>query len=377
MSNGVLLASLQAFSVKKERCTLQRKGKSYVSVLTEVEEEAVAREVHVTHARIMSESEPEATQRRQSGIAFRDTFIVSKKSSQGSKKNEQETAWELKAPNEGDWTAPSLMTHGLHRFRIRAKLSLHSITIYPVAIVASRAVDPVGSPSSTTIDQDEQSTSTSLTNQEIQSQDPVPQFMAPGLAVQDRVRLMTSLSRVPQGKMLDSLETKQIRHKRTSLPRTGKEAMAILLDQSNGRDKLSLAKGYAQEEGTDFKESFASVARLEAVRIFVAYAAHKSFLIYQIEVKTEFLNGLLKEEKAPRAWYDELSNFLISKGFSKAFSNVEHAECIDTRKSTSGGIQFLGDKTVSRWQEKYCTAILQQRLKGLVMRCLTPAELEF
>ncbi|GJT39099.1 retrovirus-related pol polyprotein from transposon TNT 1-94 [Tanacetum coccineum] len=241
MSNGVLLASLQAFSVKKERCTLQRKGKSYVSVLTEVEEEAVAREVHVTHARIMSESEPEATQRRQSGIAFRDTFIVSKKSSQGSKKNEQETAWELKAPNEGDWTAPSLMTHGLHRFRIRAKLSLHSITIYPVAIVASRAVDPVGSPSSTTIDQDEQSTSTSLTNQEIQSQDPVPQFMAPGLAVQD-------------------------------------------------------PKGYAQEEVTDFEESFALVARLEAVRIFIAYAAHKSFLIYQIEVKTKFLNGPLKEE---------------------------------------------------------------------------------
>ncbi|GKC33907.1 retrovirus-related pol polyprotein from transposon TNT 1-94 [Tanacetum coccineum] len=107
-----------------------------------------------------------------------------------------------------------------------------------------------------------------------------------------------------------------------------------------------LAKGYAQEEGIDFKESFALVARLEAVRIFVAYAAHKSFPIYEMDVKMAFLNGPLKEDvyvvqpdrfvdpdhpdkvyrlrkalyglkQAPRAWYDELSNFLISKGFTK------------------------------------------------------------
>nr|GEV05278.1 hypothetical protein [Tanacetum cinerariifolium] len=56
------------------------------------------------------------------------------------------------------------------------------------------------------------------------------------------------------------------------------------------------AKGYAQEEGIDFEESFASVARLEAVQIFVAYDVHKSFLIYQMDVKTEFLSGPLKEE---------------------------------------------------------------------------------
>ncbi|GJX38533.1 retrovirus-related pol polyprotein from transposon TNT 1-94 [Tanacetum coccineum] len=55
-------------------------------------------------------------------------------------------------------------------------------------------------------------------------------------------------------------------------------------------------KGYAQEEGVDFEESFAPVARLEAVRIFVAHAAHKSFPIYQMDVKMAFLNGPLKEE---------------------------------------------------------------------------------
>nr|GFA38998.1 integrase, catalytic region, zinc finger, CCHC-type, peptidase aspartic, catalytic [Tanacetum cinerariifolium] len=59
---------------------------------------------------------------------------------------------------------------------------------------------------------------------------------------------------------------------------------------------FTIAKGYAQEEGIDFEESFAPVARLEAVQIFIGYAAHKSFPIYQMDVKTAFLNGLLKEE---------------------------------------------------------------------------------
>nr|GEV05633.1 copia protein [Tanacetum cinerariifolium] len=66
-----------------------------------------------------------------------------------------------------------------------------------------------------------------------------------------------------------------------------------------------VAKGYAQKEGIDFEESFAPVAQLEAVRFFIAYAAHISFTA---------LYGL---KQAPRAWYDELSNFLVFKGFSK------------------------------------------------------------
>nr|GEZ97096.1 hypothetical protein [Tanacetum cinerariifolium] len=100
------------------------------------------------------------------------------------------------------------------------------------------------------------------------------------------------------------------------------------------------------DEGVDFEESFAPVARLEAVRLFFAYVAHKSFTVYQMNVKTAFLYGPLKEEvyvnqpdgfvdpyhpdkvyrlkkalyglkQAPRVWYDELSKFLLSKGFSK------------------------------------------------------------
>nr|GFA98469.1 retrovirus-related Pol polyprotein from transposon TNT 1-94 [Tanacetum cinerariifolium] len=117
------------------------------------------------------------------------------------------------------------------------------------------------------------------------------------------------------------------------------------------RNKSRLvAKGYAQKEGVDFEESFAPVAQLEAVRLFIAYAAHKSFTVYQIDVKTTFLYGLVREQvyvnqpdgfvdpyhpdkvyrlkkalyglkQAPMAWYDELSNFLVSKGFSKGSIN--------------------------------------------------------
>nr|GEU84944.1 integrase, catalytic region, zinc finger, CCHC-type, peptidase aspartic, catalytic [Tanacetum cinerariifolium] len=63
------------------------------------------------------------------------------------------------------------------------------------------------------------------------------------------------------------------------------------------RNKSRLvAKGYAQKEGVDFKESFAPVARLKAVRLFIAYATHKPFIVYQMDVKTAFLYGPLKEE---------------------------------------------------------------------------------
>ena len=63
------------------------------------------------------------------------------------------------------------------------------------------------------------------------------------------------------------------------------------------RNKARLvAKGYNQEEGIDFDESFAPVARIEAILLFLAYAAHKSFTVYQMDVKTAFLYGELEEE---------------------------------------------------------------------------------
>ncbi|GKD56075.1 retrovirus-related pol polyprotein from transposon TNT 1-94 [Tanacetum coccineum] len=73
----------------------------------------------------------------------------------------------------------------------------------------------------------------------------------------------------------------------------------VKTDESGGvlKNKARLgAQGFREEEGIDFKESFAPVARIEAIRIFVAYVAHKNMIIYQMEVKMAFLNGELKEE---------------------------------------------------------------------------------
>nr|GEY55277.1 retrovirus-related Pol polyprotein from transposon TNT 1-94 [Tanacetum cinerariifolium] len=68
-------------------------------------------------------------------------------------------------------------------------------------------------------------------------------------------------------------------------------------EQTVIRNKSRLAvRGYRQKEGLDFEESFAPVARMEAIRIFLAYAVHKSFIVFQMDVKTAFLHGSLKED---------------------------------------------------------------------------------
>ncbi|GJR62981.1 retrovirus-related pol polyprotein from transposon TNT 1-94 [Tanacetum coccineum] len=79
-----------------------------------------------------------------------------------------------------------------------------------------------------------------------------------------------------------------------------------------------VARGYCQEEGIDFEESVAPVARLEAIKIFIAYVAYMNMIVYQTDVKTAFLNGILRKEfYALRVWYDLLSLFLLSQKFSK------------------------------------------------------------
>nr|GEV92341.1 hypothetical protein [Tanacetum cinerariifolium] len=95
------------------------------------------------------------------------------------------------------------------------------------------------------------------------------------------------------------------------------------------RNKSRLVvRGYRQEEGIDFKESFAPVARMEAIRIFLAYVANISFTVFQMDVKTAFL-------------YD-----------------ADYAGCKDTFKTTSGEAQFFGEKLVS-WSSKKqdCTTL--------------------
>jgi hypothetical protein len=115
----------------------------------------------------------------------------------------------------------------------------------------------------------------------------------------------------------------------------------------NVKNKARLVcKEYAQVEGRDFDETFSPMARLEAIRMFLAYSCHKNFKVYQMDVKSTFLNGDLEEEvymeqpegfsltdnpnyvcklknalyglkQAPCAWYYRLDKFLQDKGFKK------------------------------------------------------------
>ena len=111
------------------------------------------------------------------------------------------------------------------------------------------------------------------------------------------------------------------------------------------RNKARLvAQGFCQKEGIDYEETFAPVARLKAIRIFLVFAASKGFKVFQMDVKSTFLNGFIEEEvyvkqppsfenpkfpnrvyelkkalyglkHAPRAWYDRLKIFLLAQGF--------------------------------------------------------------
>jgi hypothetical protein len=107
---------------------------------------------------------------------------------------------------------------------------------------------------------------------------------------------------------------------------------------------ILVAQGYTQVEGLDFDETFAPVARLEAIRILLAYATSHNIKLYQMDVKSAFLNGKINElvyvkqppsfedskkpnhvyklskalyglKQAPRAWYERLRDSLVSKGF--------------------------------------------------------------
>ncbi|GKA07270.1 putative ribonuclease H-like domain-containing protein [Tanacetum coccineum] len=113
------------------------------------------------------------------------------------------------------------------------------------------------------------------------------------------------------------------------------------------RNKARLvAQGHTQEEGIDYDEVFAPVARIEAIRMFLAYASYMGFMVYQMDVKSAFLYGQIEEEvyvcqppgfedpdhpdkvykvvkalyglhQAPRAWYDTLANYLLCNGFQR------------------------------------------------------------
>nr|GEU34994.1 retrovirus-related Pol polyprotein from transposon TNT 1-94 [Tanacetum cinerariifolium] len=131
---------------------------------------------------------------------------------------------------------------------------------------------------------------------------------------------------------------------------------------------LQLMNEYNQQEGINYEKTFAPVVRLEAIRIFLAYAAYMGFMVYQMDVKIAFLNGKILEEvyvyqlpgfessefskhvckldkalyglkQALRAWYETLSIFLIQHKFVR-----DYAGCNLDKTSTSGGCEILKGK---------------------------------
>ncbi|GJY92705.1 retrovirus-related pol polyprotein from transposon TNT 1-94, partial [Tanacetum coccineum] len=195
------------------------------------------------------------------------------------------------------------------------------------AVIASEPAVSTGTPSSTTIDQDAPPTSTSQTP---------PKTPLPVITL--------SVEEVDHDIEVAHMDNNPSVEFPIPKPSSKESSAQVKLDEQGGvlKNKARLvAKGYRQEEGIDFEESFALVARLKAIHIFIAFAAHINMVIFQMDMKTAFLNGIVREEiyvsqpdrfvdpenpnhvyklkkalyglkQAPRAWYDLLSSFLLS-----------------------------------------------------------------
>ncbi|GKB13249.1 retrovirus-related pol polyprotein from transposon TNT 1-94 [Tanacetum coccineum] len=197
------------------------------------------------------------------------------------------------------------------------------------AVIALEPVVSTGSPSSTIIDQDAPSISTSQTNQETLSpviplgveeaghdievahmdnnpyvDFPIPELSSKESSTQSYKEALTVSCWI---KAMQE-ELNEFKHLEVweLVPRPDRVMIITLkwiykgkLDELGGvlKNKARLVvRGYCQEEGIDFEESFTLVARLKAIRIFIAFAAHMNMIVYQIDVKTAFLNAILHEE---------------------------------------------------------------------------------
>ncbi|GJX72951.1 putative ribonuclease H-like domain-containing protein [Tanacetum coccineum] len=150
------------------------------------------------------------------------------------------------------------------------------------------------------------------------------------------------------------------------------------------RNKARLvAQGHRQEEGIDYEDIFALVARIEAIRLFLAYASFMGFLVYQMDVKSAFLYGTIKEEvyvtqppgfkdpdnpdkvykvvkalyglhQAPRAWYETLANYLLGNGFKRG--KIDQTLFIKKQKGDILVVQvYVDDIIFSSTNKELCT----------------------
>nr|GEX27819.1 retrovirus-related Pol polyprotein from transposon TNT 1-94 [Tanacetum cinerariifolium] len=161
--------------------------------------------------------------------------------------------------------------------------------------------ESTGSPSLTTVDQDAPSPSKSQTTPETQSS-VIPQDVEEDIHDIEVAHMGNDpLFYVPIPKVTSaqSSSTELVHRPDRVMVITLKWIYEVKLDELGGilKNKARLvACGYRQEEGIDFEESFAPVTRLEAIRIFLVYAANKNMVVYQMDVKTAFLNGNLRKE---------------------------------------------------------------------------------
>nr|GEV51427.1 hypothetical protein [Tanacetum cinerariifolium] len=143
------------------------------------------------------------------------------------------------------------------------------------------------------------------------------------------------------------------------------------------RNKARLvAQGHTHEEGINYKEVFAPVAMIEAIRLFLAYASFMGFIVYQMDVKSAFLYGTIDEE-APRAWYGTLSKYLLDNGFQRALMH-EKFQMSDMGELTFFlGLQVLQKKHgILLSQDKYVGDILNKFRYSDVRSANTPMDKE-
>ncbi|GKD75750.1 putative ribonuclease H-like domain-containing protein [Tanacetum coccineum] len=166
------------------------------------------------------------------------------------------------------------------------------------------------------------------------------------------------------------------------------------------RNKARLvAQSYTQEEGIDYDEVFAPVARIEAIRLFLAYASFMGFIVYQMDVKSAFLYGTIEEEvyvcqppgfedphfldkvykvekalyglhQAPRAWYETLSTYLLENGFRRGIID----KTLFIKKDMSDFLLVQKEDGIFITQDKYVAEILKKFDFATVKTASTPIE---
>ncbi|GJT85523.1 putative ribonuclease H-like domain-containing protein [Tanacetum coccineum] len=139
------------------------------------------------------------------------------------------------------------------------------------------------------------------------------------------------------------------------------------------RNKARLvAQGYTQEEGIDYDEVFAPVYRIEAIRLFLAYASFMNFIVYQMDVKSAFLYGTIEEDvekalyglhQALRVWYETLSTYLLVNGLRRG--TIDKTLFIKKDKDDILLVQvYVDDIIFGSTKKSLCTEFIQDELQG-------------